>query len=61
MLKCITTIIKSINIKLTTPSLKSVLFELFHSDVGTRVVHLQDLDEVRYGEHPHHLLPLRVP
>lgn len=44
--------------ELTTPSLESVLFELFHSDVGARVVHLQDLDEVRYGEHAHDLLPL---
>jgi len=46
---------------LTSPRVQFVLFQLFHGRIGRFVIHLQDLDKVRNGQHAHELLLLRVP
>ena len=46
---------------LTPPRDELVLLELFHFRVGILVVHLQDPDEVRDGEHADEPLLPRVP
>lgn len=45
----------------TAPRVQLVLLQLVHRRIGRRVVHLQDLDKVRNGQHAHEDLLLRVP
>jgi hypothetical protein len=40
-------------IELTSPCGELVFLELLHLEGRAPVVHLQDPDEVGYGEHPH--------